>query len=167
MKRTISKTLLVALIAASCLCMPTRAEDQTDVIALIRSVYQTDRQAFITQYLPLTEKESADFWPLYRSYREDMEKLGDSLVKLVLEYKDLYPDLPDKDAERLLKQYVALEKEHGAKQAHYFKKAAGILPASKVLRWAQLENRMDLILRLQMASAIPIAPVTASDSVNK
>ena len=161
MKRPFSKTLLGALIAASCFCMPTRAEDQTDAIALIRSVYQTDRQAFITQSLPLTEKESADFWPLYRSYREDMEKLGDSLVKLVLEYKDLYPDLPDKDAERLLKQYMALEKEQGEKRAHYFKKAAAILPASKVLRWAQLENRMDLVLRLQLASAIPVAPVTS------
>jgi hypothetical protein len=163
MKRTISKTIFGILLAASCVCTPTRAEEQTDAIALIRSVYRTDRQVFITQYLPMTEKESADFGPLYRSYREDMEKLGDSLVKLVLEYKDLYPDVPDKDAERLLKQYMALEKEHGEKQASYFKKAAKILPASKVLRWAQLENRMDLILRLQMASAIPIAPVTASN----
>jgi len=162
MKRTFSKTLLGTLIAAACFCLPTRAEDQTDAIALIRSIYQTDRQAFITQALPLTEKESADFWPLYRSYREDMEKIGDSLVKLVLDYRDSYPDLADKDAERLLKQYLALEKENGEKRAHYFKKAAGILPASKVLRWAQLESRMDLVLRLQLASAIPIAPASAS-----
>jgi hypothetical protein len=32
------------------------------------------------------------------------------------------------------------------------------LSAAKALRWAQLESRMDLLLRLQLASAIPLVP---------
>jgi len=163
---SLSRVIGAAIIAVSLVAVNVRSEDTTDAINLVRSIYKTDRQAFITEHMPLTATESANFWPLYREYRQDMEKLGDSLVKLVLEFADTYPDIPDKDAQRLLKDYMALEKEHGAKQAHYFKKAGKILPASKVLRWAQLENRMDLTLRLQLASTIPIVPVAQQKPSN-
>ena len=162
----LSKVILAAITAVSLVAVSARSEDTTDAINLVRSIYKTDRQAFITEHLTLTASESANFWPLYREYRQDMEKLGDSLVKLVLEFADNYPDLAEKDAQRLLKQYMSLEKEHGEKQAHYFKKAGKILPAAKVLRWAQLENRMDLTLRLQLASTIPLVPVAQQKPSN-
>jgi len=158
MKTVTSNILLSLVLATSSVCVMSRADEQAGAIDPVRTVYRSDREAFIKQNLPLTEKESADFWPLYREYRAEMDKLGDELVKLVLEYKDVYPDIPDKEAQRLLKQYISLDKDHGAKQAHYFKKAGKILPAAKALRWAQLENRMDLTLRLQLASVVPVAP---------
>ena len=158
MKTKLSNILSSAVLAASFLCITAQADDRDDAVDLVRKIYKFDRQTFIARNMTLTEKESVDFGPLYQSYRAEMDKLGDSLVKLVLEYKDLYPDISDKDAARLLKQYLVLEKEHGEKQAQYFKRAAKILPAAKVLRWAQLENRMDLQLRLQLAGAIPMVP---------
>jgi hypothetical protein len=158
MKTTFSNILSAIVLAASFLCITAQADDRDDAVDLVRKVYKFDRQTFIARNMTLTEKESADFGPLYQSYRAEMDKLGDALVKLVLEYKDLYPGISDKDAARLLKQYLVLEKEHGEKQAQYFKRAAKFLPAAKVLRWAQLENRMDLQLRLQLAGAIPMVP---------
>ena len=58
----------------------------------------------------------------------------------------------------MLKEYSALEQKLASKRAWYLKRAAKILPAAKALRWAQLENRMDLGLRLQLASAFPLVP---------
>jgi len=105
---SLSRVIGAAIIAVSLVAVNVRSEDTTDAINLVRSIYKTDRQAFITEHMPLTATESANFWPLYREYRQDMEKLGDSLVKLVLEFADTYPDIPDKDAQRLLKDYMAL-----------------------------------------------------------
>ena len=53
---------------------------------------------------------------------------------------------------------MQIEEKIVAKRAWYLKRAHKILPAGKVLRWAQLENRMDLGLRLQLASVIPLVP---------
>ncbi len=159
------KCFLVALLTT--LAPTPRAgatQSPTDAIDLVRSIYQTDRQAFVTEALQLTESEGKKFWPLYQSYRVDVDKLGDGLVKLVLEYADLYPKVSEADARRLLKQYLALEQKLVKKRAWYLKRAAKILPADKALRWAQLENRMDLGLRLQLASTIPIVPAGGASS---
>jgi hypothetical protein len=148
-----------AALAALLVCVPAKAaESSTDALDLVRSIYQTDRQTFVADALQLNGTEGAAFWPLYRSYRADMEKIGDGLVKLVLQYADQYPNMPEDSARRMLKQYLTFEKKLVEKRAWYLKRAARILPANKVLRWAQVENRMDLALRLQLAGTIPLVP---------
>jgi hypothetical protein len=155
----VMKTNLLALAAALAMSASAgAAENITDAIDVVRATYKADRQAFLAEALQLTETESAAFWPLYRSYRADMDKLGDGLVKLVLEYADVYPDVPEKRAQAMLKEYSALEQKLASKRAWYLKRAGKALPAAKALRWAQLENRMDLVLRLQLAGKVPLVP---------
>ena len=151
------KTLLITVLTT--LAVSTLAETDpylNHAIELVRETYQTDRQAFLSEKLQLTDKESTAFWPLYRTYRADLEKIGDELVKLVLEYADLYPEVPDERAGELLKQYMGLEKKLVDKRNSFLKRAGKALPAAKVLRLAQLENRMDLVLRLQLSGTIPV-----------
>ncbi len=153
--RAVESATLLALLVSF------RAEaavSTADAIELVRSTYKADRQVVVAQVLQLTESESTSFWPLYRSYRADLDKIGDGLVKLVLEYADVYPNVPEKRAAAMLKEYTALEQKLASKRTWYFKRAAKVLPAAKALRWAQLENRMDLALRLQLAGTIPLVP---------
>ena len=157
------KTNLLALLAALVISASAGAADNlVDAIEIARADYKVDRQAYLAETLQLTDSESAAFWPLYQSYRADMEKLGDGLVKLLLEYADVYPDVPEKRAQAMLKEYSVLEKKLTSKRAWYLKRAGKVLPAVKVLRWAQLENRMDMVLRLQMADAVPLVPASQS-----
>jgi hypothetical protein len=156
-----TRTALLLGVAASLLALPaqdTAAQTATDEIEAIRDLLKADRKVVIAEAMQLTEAESAAFWPLYREYRAGMDKLGDGLVKLLLEYADAYPNLPENRAAKLLKDYLALEKDLVNVRAKRLKKIAKVLPASKVLRFAQLENRFDLVLRLQMASAVPLVP---------
>jgi len=152
------------LLAAFAMLVPSArvpaAENLVDAAEMVRATYRTDRETFLKESMQLSESESAAFWPLYRSYRADMEKLGDGLLKLVLEYADVYPNVPEDRAQQLLRDYTALEEKLAQKRARYLKRAAKSLPASKVLRWAQLENRMDLGLRLQLAGTIPLVPTS-------
>ena len=87
-----------------------------------------------------------------------MDKSADGIVELVLEYADLYPNVPDDRAKKLLKDYTALEEKHASRRAWFFKKFAKVLPAVKTMRFIQLENRLDLAVRLQLASVIPLVP---------
>ena len=162
MKTTLfSRTALLLAVAASLLALPAQratAQTVTDEIEVLRGVLKADRKVVIAEAMQLTEAESTAFWPLYREYRAEMDKLGDGIVKLVLEYADAYPNVPEDRAGKLLKDYLALEKDLANVRAKYLKKLAKVLPKSKVLRFAQLENRLDLALRLQMASAVPLVP---------
>jgi len=149
-------TLAAVALGPACLLA---AENISDMIKNDRSLYAGDRKAIVAEAMQLTDTESAAFWPLYSKYRVDQEKLGDALVKLVLEYRDVYPDVPEDRARQLLKDYTSLEKYLASQRASYLKKFAKVLPPSKALRFAQLENRLDLVLRAQLASTIPLSPI--------
>jgi hypothetical protein len=166
MKTTLfSRTALLLIAAASLLALPaqpTNAQTTTDAFEALRGVLKADRKVVIAETMRFTEAESTAFWPLYREYRAEMDKLGDRMVELVLEYADAYPNVPEDRAGKMLKNYLALEKDLVKVRAKYLKKMAKVLPKSKVLRFAQLENRLDLVLRLQMASVVPLVPVDKS-----
>ena len=160
-----TRTALLLAVSASLIALPARhtmAQTATDEIEVLRSLLKVDRKVVIAEAMQLTEAESAAFWPRYREYRAEMDKIGDGIVKLVLEYADAYPNVPEDRAEKLLKNYLALENDLVKVRAKHLKKIAKVLPASKVLRFAQLENRLDLALRLQMASAVPLVPADKS-----
>lgn len=161
MKTTHRCRLVVAALLSTIFSVSARAqapENVLDTIELTRAAYNTEREAILTESLQLTEKESESFWPLYRSYRAEAEKIGDELVKLVLEYADLYPEVPEDRAREMFKDMLALEKQMVDKRASFLKRADKKLPAVKVLRLAQLEQRLDLALRVQLAGAIPLVP---------
>lgn len=135
------------------------AQSATDAIEVVRSALRADRQVVLAEVMQFTDAESQAFWPLYRAYRADVEQVADGLVKLVLEYADAYPDrLDEKRAAEILKEYTTLEERLVALRTKYSRKLGKVLPASKVLRFLQVENRLDLALRLELAGAIPLVP---------
>lgn len=144
--------------------MPPRASasDFATTLEMLRPAYQADREDFLRRTLGLTVVEEAAFWPLYRKYRADMEPLGDELVKLLLEYRDLYPSVPAERASEMLRRLAALEVKLAQTRGAYLKRAEKALSPVKALRWAQLENRLDLALRAQLASIVPLVSEPAA-----
>ena len=138
---------------------PAAAQTDEDAIAVVRSIIKADRQAVVTQALQLTENESQAFWPLYHQYRAEMDKVGDGLMKLVQEYAGAYPNVPEERAEQMLKDLTELEKKKVTTRASFLKKFGKVIPAAKNVRFAQVENRLDLALQLKLASEIPLMPV--------
>lgn len=138
------------------------AQNVVDQIEVVRSALKADRKVVIAEGMQLTDQESSVFWPIYRQYRAEMDKVGDGRVELVLEYADLYPDVPEDHAKAMLKKLTALEAKAAAVRNQYLKKFGKVLPASKVLRFAQLENRLDLAVRMQIAAAVPLVPAAKS-----
>jgi len=153
-------TLAVVLLAAVAASLPTRAAAQNvvDQIEVVRGALKADRKIMIAVGMQLTDEESSGFWPIYRDYRVAMDKLGDGRIELVLEYADLYPNVPEDRAKQMLKKYAALEDKTVSVRNKYLKKLGKVLPASKVLRFAQFENRLDLAVRVQVAASVPLVP---------
>lgn len=156
------RTLLIVLLTAAWFDLPTRpaaGQNIQDTIEVVRSVIKADRQAVVASALQLTEEESAVFWPVYHQYRADMDKVSGGLVKLVLDYAKVYADLPEDRAKAMLKELGGLENKLLTTRNAYLRKVARVLPATKTLRFAQVESRLDLAIRLELAASIPLAPV--------
>ncbi len=157
-----SRTFVFTTITAAVLTVPLgRASAQTDEddIAVVRSVIKADRQTVVAKAMQFTDKESEAFWPLYRQYRAEMDKVSDRLIAVLKEYASSYPDVPNDRAKQILKDYTSLEKQLLGTRETYLKKFGKVLPASKALRFAQVENRLDLALRLELTRGIPLVPI--------
>lgn len=128
-------------------------------IEAARKALKADRQATVAQELKLTEAEGGAFWPVYHQYRAEMDKVGDGIKYLVIEYANLYPTVPEVRAKAMLKQLSDLEQKAASVRATYLKRVAKVLPPGKALLFAQVENRLDLAVRLELAAAIPLVPV--------
>jgi hypothetical protein len=161
--------LPIVLLTAGLLILPQErvaAQTDQDAIAVVRSVIKADRQAIVAQTLQCNGTEAQAFWPLYHQYRAEMDEVGDGLVKLVQEYAANYPNVPENRAKQMLKTLMRLEKKRIATRTAFLKKFGKILPADKNLRFAQVENRLDLALLLDLAGQIPLVPVEGNLSLS-
>jgi hypothetical protein len=127
-----------------------------DAIAATRGQIQADRQAVVAANLGLTEKEGAAFWPLYREYREEMAKLGDRTAKVITDFAEHYDTMTDAEAKTLLAESIAIQKAEAAVRERWVPKFEKVLPAKKVARFYQIENKLDLLVRLAVSQEIPL-----------
>ena len=139
---------------------PKSPEEKAQVaeeMRLTREVISQERQALVTRAMDLTPGEMQRFWPLYREYRLAASKVGDRIVTLVNTYADNYQNLTDKDADKLLTEFVRIEEERARLKAQYLPKFKKVLPPKKVARFYQIENKLDTALLAELTEAIPLA----------
>jgi len=125
-------------------------------IALTRAEIQTERQAIVADNLPLTEEQSKAFWPVYRDYRADLAKLGDRLVALIDDYAQNHDTLTDVQAKAMVDDFFAIQKEETRIKTAWVPKLAKVLPAKSLARFVQIENKLDAVIRYDLADAIPL-----------
>ena len=154
MKRT-SLAICLSLVA---LAGVVSAQEINDEIELTRSIIQTQRQAIVTAAMQLTDEESQSFWPLYREYREGMRKVDDRSVRLITGYSENYDSMSDEFAQAMVKEFMAIRQAELDVTRKYMKRFQKILPAQKVARFFQLENKLDAVIDYELASEIPLVP---------
>lgn len=135
----------------------TAGEDITSEIELTRASIQLRRQALVTAAMDLAPKESEAFWPLYREYRMEMAKVGDRLSKLLVQYSEQYDALTDAQAVTIMNEYLGIEKAKNDVKGKFVSRFRTILPARKVMRFFQIDNKLDAVVNAQLASIVPLA----------
>lgn len=135
---------------------PTAESQVAEEIHLTRMLIDTERQALVTRGMDLTPGEMQRFWPLYREYRLETRKVGDRFVALLTTYADHYQNMTDKVADKLLTEFVSIEKARARLKAQYLPKFKQVLPPRKVARFYQIENKLDIALLAEIAQAVPL-----------
>jgi hypothetical protein len=130
---------------------------EAEEIRLTREVINNERQALVTRAMDLTPDEMQRFWPVYVEYRLDTLKVGDRIVLLITTYADNYENLTDAAADELLTEFISIEEQRAQLKAQYLPKFKEVLPARKVVRFYQIENKLDNIALAELAKTIPLA----------
>jgi len=168
-KREISIVLTVAFVFAVLLGAPTWVSAQasseqvsrkvTEDLNLTREVIQVKRKAIVALNMALTDYESKEFWPVYDEYWAEMKKIGDRDVALISDFAKhyVYESLTNQKAEEMLKEFLSIQQDALKLKRKYAKKFKKVLPEKKVLRYFQIENKLDLIIDTELSAQIPLA----------
>jgi len=126
------------------------------MVELLRSDIRTRKVAILGEVLQLTDSEAQKFWPIYREYDNELSKIGDQRLGLIKAFARSYETMTDKKAGELAKGILDLMQKRVDLKKKYFGKISKVLPAIKAAQFLQIENRIDALIDLQLASEVPI-----------
>ncbi len=123
---------------------------------ILRDTLRANTRAFVAVNLKLTDEEAGRFWPLYDRYAGEQRAINDRFVKLLDEYSKSFPNLSDDRASALITDYLAAETDRAQLRQKYLPEFSKALPGRKVARFYQLENKMEAVLRYDLAAHVPV-----------
>jgi len=157
------KRILIASFVICVLLLPVCfAQDKNNLglsdteIQLLRSDVQSDKNQIIADTMQFTEKESQAFWPIYRDYARDQQKIGDQRLGVIRDFANKYDTLTDSDAKDLVQRLMNVEDQTLNLREDYWKKFEAALGAKRAAKFYQVDNRLTLMINIQLAEAIPL-----------
>jgi hypothetical protein len=163
---TIRSVLAAVLILGSSATAVWSAQSEPSAAAtdldLLLSTIRANRRALVSVNLNLSEAEAAQFWPLYDRYQTEMNAFGDRLAALIQDYTANFRTLTNEKALQLVKDYLTIEADRIKVRRTYLDEFAKVLPGRTVARFYQIDNKMDAVIRYDLAAAIPVVEEQAS-----
>jgi hypothetical protein len=157
-KMLIALAAVASLGAAECaLAQVSGTVNMSDQEQLLVSQIQTDKRAIVLSTLGLTDAEVAAFTPIYDKYQGEMKKVFTRSGEILNKYASNYDSMTDAAAEDILKEAFEVREDRNDILKDYAKRLGKKLPATKVLRWVQVENKLNALVDWQMAQVVPLA----------
>ena len=128
-------------------------DEQQQLIAQI----QTDKHAIVLRTLALDDAQVQAFTPIYDNYQVERKRQFDRAANLLDLYASNYESMTDDAAKRILKDWFLLQDDEVALTRKYAKQFEKVLPPAKVVRFVQIENKLDTLVQLKAVDNIPLA----------
>jgi hypothetical protein len=127
-------------------------------IQLLRSNIQQDKNAIIADTMQFTGAESSAFWPVYQDYAHDQHAIADKRLQLIKDYARSIDVMDDAKARDLTQRMIGIEDETLNLRKAYWPKFEKALGAKRAAKFYQVDNRLTLMINVQLASEIPLVP---------
>ena len=127
-----------------------------DDIKLMRQDVQAAREDIIKDTMQFTDAEGTAFWPLYKQYAQDQHAIADKRVTLITDYANKYDTLTDADAKDMTQRFLQIDDETQSLRKKYLPKFVTALGAKRAAKFYQVDNRLSLIVNVQIASVVPL-----------
>ncbi|HXV37048.1 MAG TPA: hypothetical protein VEC18_07855 [Myxococcota bacterium] len=172
---SISKRLIAASLLIGVAALPIRAgaEGEADAaseagaasetgaadeasLEILRDTLRSNKKAIVDVNLALTDAEASAFWPVYDRYQQELKAVHDRLLRVIDDYAASFDGMTDEKAMQLVDDYLAAERDRVEVRRAYREPIAKALPGRKLMRFYQIENKIDAVLRYELAATIPV-----------
>ena len=157
--RTVIRFIPTIGLLLSLFSLPALAQDKpADNMQILREKIKADKKLLVAANMELTESEAKNFWPIYDDYQKDLQNINERLGKLLQSYATDYKNktMTDDKAKKLTDEYLSIQQAEVKLQSSYVPKLNKALPATKVARYLQIENKYGAVIKYDLAATVPL-----------
>ncbi len=152
---------MIPLVTATILLLtsPVLAQEASNAnMEILAQKIKADKKLVVAMNMNLSDAEAKGFWPVYNDYQADLQKVNQRLGALISDYADAYNSgsISDDTAGKLIKEWLQAEAEEMKLRVANVKKLAKVLPAKKVMRYLQIENKIRALVKFGLAAEVPL-----------
>jgi hypothetical protein len=148
--------LMVLVMVLSGVFSAVAQDEPSDNMQIVLEKVRADKKLFIAENMQLTESEAKTFWPIYDKYQDELFLLRGRTAKLIMNCKDNYEKMTNDTAKKLMDEFMAIESVGLKLRQTYLPKFRKALPEVKVVRYYQIENKIQAVLYFDLAGKIPL-----------
>jgi hypothetical protein len=154
------RSLAATLLAGVVLSLPVvagAAGSLESEIELLRSDLKAGKVEIVKEALPdLTGAKADAFWPVYRKYQLDLDKITDKRLALVKDYGANYDKMTDEKAKQLVNSALDLQSQRTSLLKKYYKDFAKVLGNTDAAKLIQVEHLVMALVDVQMGAEMPL-----------
>lgn len=138
-----------------------QAQEATQMnMEILKEKVKADKKLVVAANMNLNDAEAKNFWPLYDGYQKELEQINQRLGATINAYANAFNagkgEISDDQAKKLLAEALAVEESEVKLRQSYAAKLGKVLPATKVARYLQIENKIRSIIKFELAAQIPL-----------
>jgi hypothetical protein len=156
------RSLHIGVLVLSFLFMGSvQAQEATQMnMEILKEKVKADKKLVVAANMNLTDAEAKAFWPLYEGYQKELEQINQRLGATIKSYADAHNagrgEISNEQAKKILGDALAVEESEVKLRRSYAAKLGKVLPATKVARYLQIENKIRSIVKFELAAQIPL-----------
>jgi hypothetical protein len=149
--------IMILLTAITIVVVPALAQEKpADNMQIVLEKIRADKKLLVAENMQLTEAEAKAFWPVYDQYQDELFLLRSRTAKLIKDYTEAYDKMTNDNAKKLLDELMNIEALGPKLRQAYLPKFRKVLPETKVVRYYQIENKINAALMYELAANIPL-----------
>jgi len=152
--------MLKKLIAGTILSAMTLFALPNTEIELMLVTKAAQKKAIVFANMGLQGEMKEKFGNLYDEYQVKLMGHRIAELNLIKNYAQNFNNMTNKNSDKLITKWVTYEEAELVLKKDYIAKFKKIMPSADVIRYFQIENRIQLLREVQTSSLIPLAQPT-------
>lgn len=125
-------------------------------LQLMRQDLRKQKQKLIAENLPMTESEAVKFWAVYQQYSKDMQEINDEKFGMIHSYAQSWRSMSNEDALIFMRRWLEIDEKVTQLRSKYLLLVRDALPGKKAATFFQLDERISMMINLEIASQLPL-----------
>ena len=150
-------TASVLLLGSAAVYAQTQSPNTNDDTQMLLSQIAADKAAVVLRSLELTDPEARGFTPIYDEYQKERKAIGERQIATLNKFASNYGSMTEDAAGDILKEWFKIQEDKNDLVRKYAKRFDRVLPRTEVLRFVQVENKLENLIDMQAARVIPLA----------